>query len=191
MAADGERQDGDVDGAGSETVEKDGRDLLDDREPNLREFAREGSEARREEVRGDGGNDADGDGTSDELFTFDDIAFGGFQFAQDGVGAREKRFAKRGKPNGAAEAVEEARAEFVFQLEDLLGKRGLGNVRLFRSAAERAGFGYRAEVTKLVKFHRLCLSIVSEVYIGSIGRSLLGFEMRWQGARFAGPLPSN
>src|SRR5882762_6545506 len=88
-------------------------------------------------------------------------------------------------------SAEEARAEFVFQFEDLLGKRRLGNVRLFRGAAERGGFRHRTEVTKLVKFHRLCLSIVSEVYIGSIGRSPLGFEVRWQRARFAGPLPSN
>jgi hypothetical protein len=177
VATDGERQDGDVDGAGSETVEKDRRDLLDDRKPNLWEFAREGSEPGREEVRGDGGDHADGDGASDELFTFDDIAFGGFQFAEDGVGSREKRFAKLGKPNGAAEAVEEARAELIFQLENLLGKRRLGDMRLFRGAAERAGFGHRAEVTKLVKFHRLCLSILSEVYIGSIGRGPLGLEL--------------
>src|SRR5229473_3475817 len=153
MATQGKRQDGDVDGAGSETAEKDWRDLLDDSESNLREFAREGSEVWREEVRGDGGNHADGVGTSDELFTFDDVTLGGFQFAKDGVGSREKRLAQLGKPNGAAEAVEEARAEFGFQLEDLLGKRRLGNVRLFRGAAERTGFGHCAEVTKLVEFH--------------------------------------
>jgi len=154
VATDGERQDGDVDGAGSETVEKDRRDLLDDREPNLGEFAREGGKPRREEVRSNGGNDTDGDGTSDELFAFGDVASGGFQFAQYGAGAREKRLAKLGKPNGAAEAVEEARAELAFQLEDLLGKRRLGNVRLFRGAAEGAGFGHGAEVAELVEFHQ-------------------------------------
>src|SRR5205807_2616997 len=173
-ATDGERQDGDVDSSGSEPVEKDGRDLFDDGKPNLGKFAREGSEARRKEVRGDGRNNTDGDGAADELFAFDDVAFSGFQFAKDGAGAREKRFAKLGKPNGAAEAVEEARAEFVFQLEDLLGKRRLGNVRLFGGAAERAGFCHGTEVTKLVNFHRLCLSIVSELYIGSIRRGPLG-----------------
>ena len=168
MATDGERQNGDVDGAGSETVEKDGRNLLDDGELNLGELAREGSKARRKEVGGNGGDDTDGDRTADELFAFDDVAFGGFQFAKDSTGAREKGLAKVGKANGAAEAIEEARAELIFQLEDLLRKRRLGNVRLFRGAAERAGFRHRAEVTKLVKFHRLCLSIVSELYIGSI-----------------------
>jgi len=128
VATDGERQDGEVDGAGSETVEEDGRNFLDDREPNLGELAREGSKARRKEVGGDGGNYTDGNGTADELFAFDDVAFGGFQFAKDGAGARQKRFAKFGKTNGAAEAVEEARAELIFQLEDLLGKGRLGNV---------------------------------------------------------------
>ncbi len=62
---------------------------------------------------------------------------------------------------------------------------------LFRGAAERAGFGHGADVTKLVKFHRLCLSIVSELYIGSIGRNLLVLEMRWQESCLAGPLRSN
>ena len=114
VATDGKRQDGDVNGACSQTVEKDGCNFLDDGEPNLVEFAREGSKARREEVGGDGWNNTDGDGTADELFAFDDVAFGGFQFAKDGAGAREKRFAKLGKPNGASEAVKEARAELIF-----------------------------------------------------------------------------
>ncbi len=173
MAADGKCQDGDVDGAGSEAVEKDGCNLLDDGESNLGEFARERSKARREEVGSDGGNNTNVDRTADEILAFDDVASGGFQFAKDGAGAWEKRLAKLGKPNGAAEAVEEASAQFVLELHDLLGERRLGNVGLFGSAAERAGFSHRAEVTKLVKFHRLCLSIVSELYIGSIGRALL------------------
>jgi len=69
--------------------------------------------ARREEVGGDSRNNTDSDGTADEFFALDDIASGGFQFAKDGAGAREKRFAKLGKPNGAAEAVKKARAEFI------------------------------------------------------------------------------
>ena len=80
-ATDGERQEGDVNGAGSETVEKDRGSLFDDSKSNLGKFAREGSKTRREEVRGNGGNNADGDGAANELFAFDDVAFGGFQFA--------------------------------------------------------------------------------------------------------------
>jgi len=59
-----------------------------------------------------------------------------------------------GEPNGAAQAVEEAGAELVFQLENLLRKRRLGNVRLFGGAAERAGLGHGAEVAELVEFHK-------------------------------------
>jgi len=114
VATNGKRQDGDVNGAGSETVEKDGCNFLDDGEPNLGELAREASKARREEVGGDSRDNTDGDGTADELFALDNIASGGFQFAKDGAGAREKRFAKLGKPNGPAETVKEARAKLIF-----------------------------------------------------------------------------
>jgi len=112
VTTEGERQDSDVDSAGSKAVEKDWRDLLDHSQSNLGKFARESGQARRKEIGGNGGNDADGDKTADELFAFDDVPFGGFQFAKDGVGARQKRLAKLGKPDGAAEAVEEPRAEF-------------------------------------------------------------------------------
>jgi len=149
-----ERQDGDVDGAGSKAVEKDWRNLFDHRESNLGEFARESSQVRRKEIRSDGGNDADSDRTADEFFAFDDVTLGSFQFTKDGVSSRKKRLAKLGEPDGAAEAVEETRAEFILQLEDLLGKRRLGYVRLFRGAAERAGLSHGAEVAELVEFHR-------------------------------------
>jgi hypothetical protein len=153
VATERERQNGDVDGAGSETLQENWRNLFDHSKSNLWEFARESSQARRKEIRSNCRDDADGDGTTGELFAFDDVAFGGFQFAKDGVGAREKRLAKLGEPHGAPEAVEEAGAEFILQLEDLLGERRLGYVRLFRSAAERASLSHGAEVTELVEFH--------------------------------------
>jgi hypothetical protein len=46
---------------------------------------------------------------------------------------------------------------------------------LLGGAAEAAGFGNGAEVAKLMEFHRLCLSIVSEVYIGCIAHGSLAF----------------
>ncbi len=122
VATNGQSENGDVYGTGSETVEKDGRDLLDDSDPDLREFARENGKAWREVVRSYGGDDAYSNGTAEELFAFDDVAFGGFQFAKDGAGARQKSLAKFRKANGTAEAVEESRAEFIFQLEYLLGE---------------------------------------------------------------------
>src|SRR6202030_4337001 len=67
--------------------------------------------------------------------------------------AGKKRFAQIGEADGAAEAVEEARAELVFEFEYLLGKRRLGHMRLFSRAAEGAGFSNGAEVPKLMQFH--------------------------------------
>jgi hypothetical protein len=46
----------------------------------------------------------------------------------------------------------------------------LGDVGLPGSAAEAAGIDDGAEVAKLVDFHRLCLSSLSELYIGTMGR---------------------
>src|SRR2546430_7471442 len=40
---------------------------------------------------------------------FRSVAFGGFQFAKDSAGAREKGLAKLGKANGTAEAVKQDR----------------------------------------------------------------------------------
>jgi hypothetical protein len=154
MAADGERKDGDVDGAGAETFEKNRSDFLNDSEANLGKFARERSEMRREEIGGDRGNHTDADGTSERIFLLDDVAARSFEFAEDGTGTGKKRLADVGEADGAAEAVEKAGAEFVFELEDLLGERRLRDVRLLGGAAEGAGFGDGAEVAKLVKFHK-------------------------------------
>jgi len=154
VAAYGKRQDGDVHGAGAETLEKDRRNFFDDGELDLGKFARESREARWQEVRGNGGNHTNRDGPADEFLSFDDVTFGGLEFAKYGAGSRQKRFAEFGNPDGAAEPVEEARTELIFQLEYLLRKRRLGDVRLFGGAAEGAGFGDAAEIAELVKFHR-------------------------------------
>ena len=66
----------------------------------------------------------------------------------------QEGFAEIGEADAASEAVEKARAEFVFELEDLLGERRLGDVRLFGSPREGKSFGDGTKVTKLVEFHR-------------------------------------
>jgi len=153
VAADGEGENGDIDGAGAEALEKDRSDFFNDGEMNLGEFAREGSEEGREEVGRDGRNDTDADGPAEGIFLLDDVAAGGFEFTENGASAWKKGFADLGEADGAAEAVEEAGAEFVFKFQDLLGERRLGDVRLFGGAAEGAGFGDGAEVAELVEFH--------------------------------------
>ena len=61
-------------------------------------------------------------------------------------------------------------------------------MRLLRGTAERAGFGDGAEVPELMDLHALSLkntyrqylSIVSELYIGSIVAIALRFKGCWQ-----------
>lgn len=48
-------------------------------------------------------------------------------------------------------------------------------MRLFRGAAEAPGFCNGTKVAELTEFHRLRLSIVSELDIGIIGAQLLRF----------------
>ena len=120
--------------------------------------------------------------TGDGVFAFDDVAAGSFEFAEDGASAGEKGFADFGEADGAAEAIEQADAEFGFEFEDLLRERRLGDVRMFGGSREAAGGGDGAEVAELVEFHgkssvirtafasyRQCLSIVSELDIGTMG----------------------
>jgi len=66
--------------------------------------------------------------------------------------------------------VEQTRAEFVLQLEYLLRERRLRNVAALCCPGKRACVRDGAEVTKLVQFHRLCLSILSKLDIGTISR---------------------
>ena len=115
VATNGKSEDGDVDDAGAEAVEEHGSDFFDHGEPHLREFFRKGGEDAREEIRSDGGNSADRHGTADGILLFDDIAARGFEFTQNSTGAGQKCFADFGEADGAAETVEEAGAEFVFE----------------------------------------------------------------------------
>jgi hypothetical protein len=153
VAANRERQDGEVYGTGAEATEKNRRDLFGDGEMNFGKFAREGGEALRKPIRSNGGNGADDHGAGFGLQAFGEFVLGAGEFVEDGAGAREKGFAEVGEADGAAEAVEETAAEFRFELENLLGKRGLGDVAFFRGPGEGSGIGDGAEVAELVDFH--------------------------------------
>jgi hypothetical protein len=136
VAPDGKSEDGQVNGAGTKSVEENGRDFFHDRELCLRKFAGERSDLRREEIGRDGGNDAHADGTADGVLEFDDFASNGFQFAKHGASAREKSLAYVSEPYRAAETVEEARAEFPFEFHDLLREGQLRNERLLGGAVD-------------------------------------------------------
>ncbi len=156
---------------------------------------------RREQIWGDGGDDTNRNGAAHGIFLLGEIAARGFEFAEDGAGAGKKRLADFGEADGTAEAIEEASAEFVLEFADLLGERGLRDVGLTGRAAEAAGVDDGAEVAELVEFHelmvldfwfyakgknalcrkmvhRLCLSILCEVYIGRIAQLVLSWVVR-------------
>jgi hypothetical protein len=164
VPANGQGEEGDIHSAGAKTFQQYGSDFFDDSDLRLRKLAREKCEMRREEIGRDSGNDADRERTADGIFALPDVALGGLKFAQDSAGTRKKGFPQIGEADGAAETVEKACPEFVFKLEDLLGKRRLSNVGLFGRAAKGAGFGHGAEVAELVQFHNGCvpLSVASE-----------------------------
>ena len=96
--------------------------LFHDGEPNWREFAGERRELGKQKIGSDRGNDPNADSATDGSLAFDDIPAGGFEFTKNRTGPRKKRFAQFCEADGAAEAVEQSRAEFVYGLEDLLGK---------------------------------------------------------------------
>src|SRR4029077_11492794 len=153
MDADGEGGEGDIHSACAETLQQDGSNFLDHSDLDLGKLAREKCEMRWKEIGRDRRNDADAERTTDGILALPDVALGGLQFAENSAGARKKGFSQIGETDGAAQPVEQAGAELVFEFEDLLRKRWLGDVGLLGRAAEGAGFGDGAKVAELVQFH--------------------------------------
>src|SRR5258707_1338134 len=116
-------------------------------------FAGEGGEARSEPIGGDGGDGADNDWPGFRLQALGELVFGAGEFVENRAGAREKSFAQVREAHGAAEAIEQAAAEFGFELEDLLRERGLRDMTFFGGAGARAGVGDSAEVAELMEVH--------------------------------------
>lgn len=171
-----ESHDGDIHTSGVKSFEKKRSDFFDYGEFGLWPSARETGKNGRKKIRSNGGNDAEADGAAGRSLSFNHLGASGFQIVEYGACTGKKRLAKLGEPDRAAEPIEKPSAEFILEFADLLGKGWLRNVSLLRGAAEAAGFGDRAEVAELVEFHRLCLSIVCELYIGSIGEEGLRSE---------------
>ena len=153
VAADGEGEDSEIHGAGAEAIEKNRSDFFGDGEMNLWKIAGKRGEARRQPIGGDGGNRADDDRAGFGLQALGELVLGAGEFVEDGAGAGKKGFAEVGEANGAAEAIEEAAAEFGFEFENLLGERRLGDVAFFRGPGKGGGVGDGAEVAELVEFH--------------------------------------
>src|SRR5437879_8123750 len=131
VAANREGQDGEVDGTGTKAIEEHRGDFFGDGEMDFWKFAGEGGQAGCQPIGGDGGNSTDHDGAGFGVKALGEFVLGAGEFVEDGTGAREKRCAEIGEADGAAEAIEEAAAEFGFELLDLLGERGLRDVAFF------------------------------------------------------------
>jgi len=91
VAPDGKSQDGHVNRARAKPVKKDRRNFFRDSEKGLRKLARERSEERGEEIRGNSGNDADADWSANGAFALNNVASGGFELAENRTGPWQKR----------------------------------------------------------------------------------------------------
>src|SRR5437762_9290403 len=87
VAANRQGEDCDVNSAGAEPVEQHWRDFLDYREPRFWKLSGERGQLLWQKVGRDGGNYADRERTVHGVPTFYDVAFGGFQFAENRAGA--------------------------------------------------------------------------------------------------------
>jgi len=158
VAANGKGENGNVHAAGAKAIQKYGGDFLDDGELHLGKFSGEGGEHARKQIRRDSRNGTNDHGPGYGIFLLDHVTACGLEFAQDGARPREKCFSEFGETHGTAETVEEPRAEFVLEFQDLLRKRGLRDVRLLRGTRERAGVSNGAEVAELAKFDKAVIS---------------------------------
>lgn len=152
--AEREGEDGEVDGEIAETFDEGGGHLLENTEVGLRVLAGEGGGVAGHEVGSDGRDDADGDAAAEVRVSVGDAGAGGLSLLEDGAGVREEGAAGLSEADAAAQAVEEFYAEVAFELEDLLGERGLGDGAALGGAAEAAGIGDGACVFELVELHR-------------------------------------
>jgi hypothetical protein len=104
---------------------------------------------------------------ADGLLAFDDVTLGSSNFVKNGAGTRKEGLAKFREADGAAEPVEESRAEFALEFQDLLGKRRLGDMTLPGGTGEGTVISDGTEVTQLVKFHAEILGDRRSAVIGN------------------------
>src|SRR5260370_34126379 len=129
------------------------RNFLYDGDARLRKFPGKGGEHRWQKIRPNRGNHSDTHCPGDRRLALDNVAACRFEVNKNSPGARKKSASELRRTNGAAEAIEEPRPQFVFKFANLLRKRRLRDVRLLRRAAEATGVGDGAKIAKLVKFH--------------------------------------
>ena len=73
--------------------------------------------------------------------------------AEDACGLDLQELAGRRERHLPGGAVEQRDVEFVLELADRVGQRGLGDVQLLGGPAEVAGVGHRGEIAQVTQVH--------------------------------------
>jgi hypothetical protein len=125
------------------------REVLAQKEPQLWKARLEPGKRRRQQKRGDRGNDAQAKTALKRLGRalagLDEILGGG----KDGPGAGQGLGPHGCQDDSGAAPVHDGRAENALQLLHARRKGGLGDMRGLRRAAERAVLGQKAQILKL------------------------------------------
>ena len=150
---DGEADDGEIEFAIATQLEQvRGGVFLDDDFYFWMDFA-EGRDHIRQKIRRDGGQHSHRHASAQLSVAFTQFALRHLDLGEDALRARQEAFAGVGELGAARQAVEEAFAQLLLELLDLLAERGLGNVALLGGAREVARPGHGDDVTQLLEFH--------------------------------------
>jgi hypothetical protein len=150
---DGQGKEGEVYGSGIEHVEQSRSYVFDDADVNVGMAGGKCREAAGQKVGGDCRDDAESNVALEKPAGFLDFTLGIGNLLEDGLCARQEALASFGKADFPTETIDKFCAEFVLELADLLGERGLGDVGGFGGAGKTSSSGNGAEVPKLMKFH--------------------------------------
>ncbi|MOA24830.1 hypothetical protein D3C78_1455260 [compost metagenome] len=115
--------------------------------------AGEGAQQRRQAVQADMVAGGQGQATADVAVEVAQGAAGIVQHVEHLAGARQQRAACFGEADLAADAVEQARIELLFEGGDALADRRLGEVQALASGREAAGLGDGDEGVEAGQIH--------------------------------------
>ena len=126
---------------------------LHERKPDAGATAAELTDDAREETAGAPQEEADGERTDFAVEGFLSEVDGAVGGLQGHASLFEENLAFRGKPNGAAGAIEEHAANFAFEIEHLFADGGLRDVKLARGSGETSGVSDCGEIAQVTEFH--------------------------------------
>src|SRR5271154_1595289 len=165
-----ERKNRDINREVAQTFYQDRSGIFNDAQFRVGVFSGETGGIGWNQIGRDSGNDADDDAATKVGIAIGRRGARGLHLIENGAGARDESAAGLGEANAATEAVEELGAQLFFEFQHLLGERGLSNLAALGGAAKVTGVRDGANVSQLVKFHRVCLYLKWEIGIGTISQ---------------------